>query len=161
MKKAKVLLLGVIFTSTTIFSGCGEERDLDEINDKLWEIQLTLQENMEEKETEKIASLQEKLKKLQEENVQLKETVPMDNSYMDYINMKFPVDGRYYVLGNEECKIYYNQECTEQIIPPPRFVSSYVDNDGEAPNGLNFKTLRAESGLMVYCTEDPDLEPIG
>lgn len=77
------------------------------------------------------------------------------NSYEQYVNLKFPKDGKTYsVRKDNKVKFYSDVYCTQEIMEIPDFISSNADS-GKAPNGLSVYAVRTVNDEIIYSSQKP------
>ena len=78
-----------------------------------------------------------------------------ENSYEQYVNLKFQKDGKTYsVRKDNKVKFYSDVYCTQEITEIPDFISSNADS-GKAPNGLNVYAVWTVNDEIIYSSQKP------
>lgn len=153
----KKIVIGVISVLLIIFiihflKGCSSKNN----SQKIYEYGTRFQQESTDKD-KKIEELEKELENYQQqENYEEQEDIIQESKVdNEYLNVKFPYDGKYYKEAYNSVTFYSDSTCTEEIYDA-RFISAGID-EAQAKNGLIIYCLRLDSGEICYCTQRPYL----
>ena len=113
-----------------------------DISERIDDVGKSISELREEMENERV-------------NVTATTAVKQENSYHQYIDVKFQKDGKTYsVRKDNKVKFYSDVYCTQEITEIPDFISSNVDC-GKKPNGLTVYAVMTVNDEIIYSSQKP------
>lgn len=171
----KLIFFGtLVIAMVVVLAGCGKKADSKRVDD----VEKSISELKEKMESVKyvssaIADLEVNMKDLneilsvtattateaetkKEETTKETTAVKQEDSYEQYVNVKFPkTEGKTYsVRSDNKVKFYKDIYCTQEITDIPDFLSSNADS-GTAPNGLSIYAFRTVNDEIIYSTQRP------
>ena len=151
----KLIFFGtLVIAMVVVLAGCGKKADSKRVDD----VEKSISELKEEMESVKYvtATTATEAETKKEETTKETTAVKQEDSYEQYVNVKFPkTEGKTYtVRSDNKVKFYKDIYCTQEITDIPDFLSSNADS-GTAPNGLSIYAFRTVNDEIIYSTQRP------